>query len=693
MVGFIGISVLLREILMNGFIGIWNQTADVLGQNTDIFLKKYQIISEKSMEGDKLVFLAFAVIVASVAVYGMLRGGWSFLLLVSGFVLQAGAVFLGKNLSGTPCVLYYTGIILAEKYILSGGKKKASTGNRYEILLWECVLFILLAGAGAVVWKTAVPAVKYKEPSVVSEIREKTVSAAEKLRFQKEEINTLPKGELAKAGAWKASGDTALKVTMEKPESLYLRGFVGSDYQGDFWKSQKPSVYYEKKDMFYWLHRNEFYGNRQLASVREMVKEDSLSDERSKVYVENVGADSQYLYIPYEMTETPAGFEETRNSGDGFLKSGNFFGTRSYEFETMGNLVKDFPRLAALSYLAGKEEQNQQYRENESYYNAFVYEYDTELSDEMRSLFQKELGTAGDQKKSHMDYYSAITHIRSYLEKNMIYGNQTEPLPKGKDFVKNFLTETKIGHSVHFASTAALMFRYYGIPSRYVEGYLITPEDVKNVEAGEELEIAGKNGHAWTEIYVDGLGWVPLEMTPEYYGIMEEPDLTVGLEADGTKAAKPPKPQEEKEWQEEEGNLQRVLSLALYQIGKIILMALILFDILCLLFFLWVLLKRTTANIRRRRAFKVRDNGQAARQMIKYAEKLYQHKEGDFSENVENLYQKAYRIGEKAAFSQHGISVEERKTAENCVRLLLKELKKMRGWYDRWVMRYIERLY
>ncbi len=32
------------------------------------------------------------------------------------------------------------------------------------------------------------------------------------------------------------------------------------------------------------------------------------------------------------------------------------------------------------------------------------------------------------------------------------------------DFIYEFLNDTKKGYSVHFASAAAMMFRYYGIP-------------------------------------------------------------------------------------------------------------------------------------------------------------------------------------------------------------------------------------
>ena len=62
----------------------------------------------------------------------------------------------------------------------------------------------------------------------------------------------------------------------------------------------------------------------------------------------------------------------------------------------------------------------------------------------------------------------------------MTYSTATDVYTKKGDFTENFISRSKIGHSVHYATAAALMFRYYGIPSRYVEGYLITPEDIKD---------------------------------------------------------------------------------------------------------------------------------------------------------------------------------------------------------------------
>ena len=95
----------------------------------------------------------------------------------------------------------------------------------------------------------------------------------------------------------------------------------------------------------------------------------------------------------------------------------------------------------------------------------------------------------GNRDEGHTDYYTAITRIRSYLEKNMTYSSQTDVFQKTGILRRIFLTTSKIGHSVHFATAAALMFRYYGIPARYVEGYLITPQDIEGKQAGDTIEI------------------------------------------------------------------------------------------------------------------------------------------------------------------------------------------------------------
>ena len=173
----------------------------------------------------------------------------------------------------------------------------------------------------------------------------------------------------------------------------------------------------------------------------------------------------------------------------------------------------------------------------------------------------------------------------------MTYSSQTDVFSEDGDFTENFLTTSKIGHSVHFATAAALMFRYYGIPARYVEGYLITPQDIEGKQAGDTIEIPGTNGHAWTEIYVDGLGWIPLEMTPSYYGVMEEANLKTGLEAKGKLAASIPETESQPPV-EENIRTNFSLKLALFGIEKFLLLFLIVFDTFMFLFILAVIFLR-----------------------------------------------------------------------------------------------------
>lgn len=86
------------------------------------------------------------------------------------------------------------------------------------------------------------------------------------------------------------------------------------------------------------------------------------------------------------------------------------------------------------------------------------------------------------------------------------------------DGVENFLRNTKQGYCVQFASAAALILREYGIPVRYVEGYIAT-----NLQkAGKADFVYGGyvhdyEAHAWIEVYFDGVGWIQYETTPQYY--------------------------------------------------------------------------------------------------------------------------------------------------------------------------------
>ena len=99
--------------------------------------------------------------------------------------------------------------------------------------------------------------------------------------------------------------------------------------------------------------------------------------------------------------------------------------------------------------------------------------------------------------------------LRTYLYYNMAYTLSPETPPDNQDFVSYFLLRGKEGYCTYFASAMAVMGRIAGLPTRYVEGYLVQP-------SGGVALVTGKDAHAWAEVWFDGFGWVSFDATPPH---------------------------------------------------------------------------------------------------------------------------------------------------------------------------------
>ncbi|MBP6685910.1 MAG: transglutaminase domain-containing protein, partial [Leucobacter sp.] len=78
-----------------------------------------------------------------------------------------------------------------------------------------------------------------------------------------------------------------------------------------------------------------------------------------------------------------------------------------------------------------------------------------------------------------------------------------------------FLT-TKTGYCVHFATTFATIARSLGVPTRVAVGY------ASRARGETPVAVRGKELHAWPEVYIDNVGWIPFEPTPGGAGIRAE---------------------------------------------------------------------------------------------------------------------------------------------------------------------------
>ena len=72
-----------------------------------------------------------------------------------------------------------------------------------------------------------------------------------------------------------------------------------------------------------------------------------------------------------------------------------------------------------------------------------------------------------------------------------------------------FLFNTRRGFCEHYASSFALLMRAAGVPTRIVTGY----QGGEFNEVGNYLIVRQSDAHAWTEVWLEGSGWVRIDPT------------------------------------------------------------------------------------------------------------------------------------------------------------------------------------
>lgn len=101
--------------------------------------------------------------------------------------------------------------------------------------------------------------------------------------------------------------------------------------------------------------------------------------------------------------------------------------------------------------------------------------------------------------------------IKRYLEKEGFY-TRKKTYSNEDDPTAAFLFGDMNGYCVHFAHSAAHLFRSMGIASRVAIGYAV---DTRLQGGGSTVLIMADRAHAWPEIHVDGVGWITFDIYPE----------------------------------------------------------------------------------------------------------------------------------------------------------------------------------
>ncbi len=321
--------------------------------------------------------------------------------------------------------------------------------------------------------------------------------------------DTLAEGDLYHIADMHAEPDqTRLVVRSGQVKDLYLRGFVGDRYDHGRWTKFPRSTYgFANSGMLTWLSDQGFTPQAQYAAYLEAG--DSVVTENT-VSVNNLRANRRYGYIPYSAQLLP-GRKISRQADNGY-QNRRFFGQRTYTFTEMG---EDLPAELQSVQEWIEDPQNdaqKMYARAEQVYRNFVRENYLDVDEALESL----LGDLFAIDKTESSIYNTTVHLRSVLENHAQYeADMADNVPEGEDPILYFLTKAHAGNAALFASTAVQAFRLYGIPARYVEGYCLKKRDMSVEQAVYEL--TSQQAHAWCEVYMDGIGWIPVDVTPGYY--------------------------------------------------------------------------------------------------------------------------------------------------------------------------------
>lgn len=336
----------------------------------------------------------------------------------------------------------------------------------------------------------------------------KTVS--EKIEVLRYGEDTLPEGDIRKASFMLSKEENTLTVTSQQAKDIYLRGYIGSRYVEGCWKTLKKAAFGgEKTGLMKWLEKSGLKPAQQYASYVQADGE----DVGNYITIKNTGAKRKYIYLPYSAWDLKD--VDVRPMQDAGWTASEFLGATHYTFREES---QDLPSelLSVSDWIFNPEEDAQvQYAQAEEIYRNFVYENYLEVDDSIQNLIESmfwEDAEADDK----IGIYRITQRIRTVFEQNISYRSRPETIPENEEPLQWFLTQSREGNSVLFASAAVEAYRCCGIPARYAEGYLLRKSRIQASGKGQ-VKLTNQDSHAWVEVYMDGIGWVPVDVTPGFY--------------------------------------------------------------------------------------------------------------------------------------------------------------------------------
>lgn len=676
---------ILRNWILTGFCLFWNQMGDTFTAGSGWVLKELESPVRAAENSSLFLFSVFAGSIVALLCCMVVSLEKRILAIGIPVLLFTGMIFFSEERAFVyliPCLLSAICFLVCD----GRGKEKQSLAgvvSRWILILCFGALCVSLA---------AMPKMEDWAVSIGDEIQERLHSSRYETAY-----TTLPEGDFSDYTETDSTEQTALVVTMEQPEELYLRGFTGAVLEGNTWKALDTKILEENENLLYWLNVNGWNPHSQFSQAVSQIieKEESKENTKQTITVQNLNACSYYRYVPYTLCE--GGYLNAENLNSDGVKAD---GTRTYLYEVCFGGTETI-RTMLESLQQTDTETAEEYRRAEQAYREFVYQYYLDIPQEVTDLLLPywEETAAAYENVEELTPEQAQACVLDFLERCFSEDGEAS----------EFLLPLSVAEdtSYQYATVVTMTLRYFGIPARYVEGYVITEEMAENAEDGSTVKVDSSQGRAWAEVYQDGIGWLPMEVTP---GVEEQPQDTDENTEDGdTPKEKPPKGQELEEEPEDTQEEPEPQGGYVVSIQKMISWTFLLIGLMLLLLLLLLVLRRRMILKRRQKRWEAEDVRDAAGWIFADTAKLLERlglKRGNgsmwelknpieerFGETYAKEYEQMVMVNARAMFSSRELLEEDRTCAKAFYDVTLKYLKENTKWYQRLWMQWVLCLY
>ena len=105
--------------------------------------------------------------------------------------------------------------------------------------------------------------------------------------------------------------------------------------------------------------------------------------------------------------------------------------------------------------------------------------------------------------------YAIAETVQAWIGDRVAYSLEGPVVPRSADPVDHLLFESRVGWCEPIATSMVVLLRSLGIPARFVTGF---QPGTRDLFSGQYV-VRAADAHAWVEVEVPGVGWVPFDPT------------------------------------------------------------------------------------------------------------------------------------------------------------------------------------